>query len=82
MGHSVGDVALVEIAAEIRKTFRSTDVVGRIGGDEFMVFCSDPIADGLVEVKARSICRRNNNEFLKKVLTNKKNRAILSHMRQ
>ena len=35
LGHQAGDDFLVELANEIRKTFRENDVVGRIGGDEF-----------------------------------------------
>lgn len=34
-GHQMGDEFLVELAREIKKHFRETDVVGRIGGDEF-----------------------------------------------
>ncbi len=35
LGHQVGDEFLVEFAADIKKNFRDSDVVGRIGGDEF-----------------------------------------------
>ncbi|MBO5426495.1 MAG: diguanylate cyclase [Lachnospiraceae bacterium] len=34
-GHQVGDEFLVELAADIKRNFRDSDVVGRIGGDEF-----------------------------------------------
>lgn len=37
-GHIEGDRAIAELAALIRRHFRATDVAGRIGGDEFMVF--------------------------------------------
>jgi len=36
-GHQVGDRALVQVADTLRRTFRGSDVVGRIGGDEFAV---------------------------------------------
>lgn len=36
-GHSVGSVALVETAKLLTATFRETDVIGRVGGDEFVV---------------------------------------------
>ncbi len=37
-GHAAGDRAIREVAAELKKTFREIDVIGRIGGDEYMVF--------------------------------------------
>ncbi len=43
-GHAVGDRVLREVAHRLSRIFRSTDVVGRIGGDEFVVFTPD--ADG------------------------------------
>lgn len=36
-GHLFGDAILVHAAREIKKLFRSQDMVARIGGDEFMV---------------------------------------------
>ncbi len=40
-GHLYGDYVLEAAAARISGTFSSTDIVGRIGGDEFVVFCPD-----------------------------------------
>lgn len=37
-GHAAGDRVIREVSAELKKTFREIDVVGRIGGDEYMVF--------------------------------------------
>lgn len=37
MGHAAGSLLLVETAELLRSKFRETDVVGRIGGDEFAV---------------------------------------------
>jgi diguanylate cyclase (GGDEF)-like protein/PAS domain S-box-containing protein len=37
-GHQEGDAALVDAANIIRTSFRESDVVARIGGDEFVVF--------------------------------------------
>src|SRR5208282_5416520 len=36
-GHQEGDAALVDIAAIFKECFRDSDVVARIGGDEFVV---------------------------------------------
>lgn len=37
-GHSQGDKILVEFADLLKATFRETDILGRLGGDEFTVF--------------------------------------------
>lgn len=38
MGHSQGDKVLVEAANTLSDIFKGGDIVGRIGGDEFMIF--------------------------------------------
>ena len=39
-GHNTGDVVLVELAGILEKTMRANDIVGRWGGEEFMVLLS------------------------------------------
>jgi diguanylate cyclase (GGDEF)-like protein/PAS domain S-box-containing protein len=41
LGHSVGDEVLREVANRLRSVVRETDVIGRFGGDEFIVLCPD-----------------------------------------
>jgi len=41
LGHSVGDQALMEFAALFKDTFRQSDIIARIGGDEFVVLLTD-----------------------------------------
>lgn len=36
-GHEAGDRALVNIADVLKETFRNSDVIGRVGGDEFAI---------------------------------------------
>ena len=36
-GHGVGDALLVEVASRISRQVRGTDIVARVGGDEFVV---------------------------------------------
>lgn len=42
-GHNIGDRALVETASVLNNTFRQADVIGRVGGDEFIVLYTDKI---------------------------------------
>lgn len=37
LGHSAGSIALVETAKLLMRYFRETDIIGRVGGDEFVV---------------------------------------------
>ncbi len=37
LGHAVGDDALVETAMLLQKTFRNSDTIARVGGDEFTI---------------------------------------------
>lgn len=42
MGHLEGDKALQTVARALTATFRHEDIVGRLGGDEFLVFIRSP----------------------------------------
>ncbi len=59
LGHYEGDNCLRATADELKKLFRSTDYVGRLGGDEFLVFLPD--IQSLTFVKERA------NMLLKKI---------------
>ena len=43
-GHTVGDAMLCEIAAILHDTFRASDVIARVGGDEFCVLLTSESA--------------------------------------
>ncbi len=45
LGHKEGDLALLTVAAALRECFRKSDIVARIGGDEFAVMVPEDSAD-------------------------------------
>jgi len=58
-GHLAGDALLREVATRLLEAVRSTDIVGRLGGDEFLVICPDTSAQAasvLAERLLRSVC--------------------------
>lgn len=54
-GHLYGDTLLVRVADEIRSLFRSTDIMARIGGDEFLVFLPNIPHCSLVENRCQTL---------------------------
>jgi len=50
LGHSIGDQVLQEVAAAVAGQIRETDVLGRWGGEEFMVLCPGTMADDAVTI--------------------------------
>ncbi|MDF2632912.1 MAG: Two-component sensor histidine kinase, partial [Caproiciproducens sp.] len=63
-GHMSGDMVITEISSKLQMLFRTSDVVGRIGGDEFIVFLRDISTDHMIAQKAQAICEifRNTHE--------------------
>lgn len=61
-GHREGDLALIETADVLRATFRESDVLARMGGDEFAVLAleTSPVAaDALVDRLRHELGDRN-----------------------
>jgi diguanylate cyclase (GGDEF)-like protein/PAS domain S-box-containing protein len=52
-GHAAGDIVLREVAVRLRTALRPSDVVARIGGDEFCVLCLGVTKDSAAEVARR-----------------------------
>lgn len=52
-GHATGDAVLVELATRLRNGVRAGDVVGRIGGDEFVAICADADAAAATAIAER-----------------------------
>lgn len=56
LGHLYGDAVLSQLSESLHKSFKSTDIVGRIGGDEFIVFAKSMHEESAIVKKANSIC--------------------------
>ncbi|MEO7966679.1 MAG: diguanylate cyclase [Gemmatimonadaceae bacterium] len=64
-GHAAGDIALKRTSAILKKTFRDSDIVGRMGGDEFVVLATDSGAtttEVIMQRLRRELHERNENE--------------------
>lgn len=45
-GHEAGDAMIADVAGVLKRTLRESDVVARLGGNEFCVLAADPVVDG------------------------------------
>ncbi len=61
-GHTEGDRALKKAAEVLLTVFRDTDVVARMGGDEFAVLALDCSPAGLVRINAQDKMLRTANK--------------------
>ena len=55
VGHLEADKILTKIGKALRKIFRSSDIVARFGGDEFLIYMIDPEQKEIVKNKAERI---------------------------
>ena len=60
-GHEVGDIVLRKVGEVLNKTFRSDDLVVRMGGDEFAVFLQGKVDSELAKKKADMILEEIRN---------------------
>ena len=54
-GHAMGDKILIAFADILRATMRSTDLIGRMGGDEFVAFCHGVYDESSIASKSQFI---------------------------
>lgn len=54
-GHSTGDAVLKKVSVLLSRYFRNTDIIGRMGGDEFAVFLTDLPSPSTARRKAREL---------------------------
>ena len=54
-GHQIGDEVLKSFARILNEYFRSKDIIGRVGGDEFMVFLTNDIPRESIDARCENI---------------------------
>ncbi len=55
MGHAFGDEVLSTLGEEISSIFRASDIIGRVGGDEFMIFLKGVPTREVVRKEAKKV---------------------------
>lgn len=52
-GHLIGDKILIEIANILNETIRGTDIIGRWGGEEFLIICRETDKENALKLAQR-----------------------------
>lgn len=55
LGHQIGDEFLIEFACQLKNNFRESDIVGRIGGDEFFALMKNVSGKEVIEKKVSEL---------------------------
>lgn len=55
MGHAFGDEVLRSLGQQITAIFRATDIIGRVGGDEFMIFLKGVSDEEAIRKEAKKV---------------------------
>ncbi|UCF86781.1 MAG: diguanylate cyclase [Nitrospiraceae bacterium] len=66
LGHQTGDTALIETAKVLKKSFRESDIVARVGGDEFVVLAQETSETNLELITTRLRGNLNAHNSVKK----------------
>ncbi|OON97729.1 MAG: hypothetical protein ATN31_01365 [Candidatus Epulonipiscioides saccharophilum] len=56
LGHDVGDQVIINIATTLTQIFRNDAILGRVGGDEFMVFVTLNSLEFNISATATKVC--------------------------
>ena len=66
-GHPAGDEVLMNMSGLLKEYFRTTDLIGRFGGDEFIVLVNGPIDEDVLSAKLARLQKRFADASLEKV---------------
>jgi diguanylate cyclase (GGDEF)-like protein/PAS domain S-box-containing protein len=64
LGHAAGDEVLKAVAELLKATLRKTDIIARVGGDEFVVVLEEVAAPDQVSAMAQHLRRRFEQPFM------------------
>jgi diguanylate cyclase (GGDEF)-like protein/PAS domain S-box-containing protein len=53
LGHKEGDVVLLETSIILKRSFRDSDIIARIGGDEFVVLVTETSGSNITSLSSR-----------------------------
>ncbi|MEG1742264.1 MAG: diguanylate cyclase, partial [Acetivibrio sp.] len=56
-GHFYGDVVLCELGDKLRDIFGPDDIIGRVGGDEYIVYIKNDVSIKIIHEKAEAIVK-------------------------
>ncbi|XPV75581.1 MAG: transporter substrate-binding domain-containing protein [Desulfovibrio sp.] len=68
-GHQEGDVALINVAKILTKNVRQVDIVGRWGGEEFLIICPETPHSGAQTIAEKLRIQLKNTTLCKSPLT-------------
>ena len=57
LGHGQGDRAIIAISDTLKQHFRESDIIGRIGGDEYMIFLKGTLSEARLRGKLAALIR-------------------------
>lgn len=63
LGHMAGDLVIQDMALSLTSVFRASDFVGRMGGDEFLVFLPDLKDIAFLEERCEALRQRVRRKF-------------------
>lgn len=75
-GHLVGDALIKEVAEILKKHVRGSDLIGRIGGDEFIIFMRNIYSMEFIEERADTILSSIRNANIAQSFQNKLSASI------